>query len=167
AGAGAYIRGSGIKGREIANNATIMPKLTLAPTRQQISAQCSGALLMAKLGLLKKLPACTDLTTKPWVREAGVEVLDQAFFARGNVATAGGCFASQYLAAWVIVRAAGEEAAADAIRYVAPVSEKEEYVTRALRNVAPYLPSSQGQFVSAGLGTVLPDRRRLRGQAAR
>ena len=54
------------------------------------------------------MPACTDLTTKPWVQEAGVEVLDQPFFAAGNVATAGGCLASQYLAAWVIARFEGE-----------------------------------------------------------
>ena len=100
-----------------------------------------------KLGLLNNLPACTDLTTKPWVQAAGVEVLEQPFFARGNIATAGGCFASHYLAAWIIVRAEGEEAAAEAIRTVAPVSEKEEYVARALQNITPYLPSPQGQCV--------------------
>src|SRR5262245_9174393 len=143
--ADAVIIGSGIRTREIANDAAIMAQLRLDPTRQLIGAQCSGSLLMAKLGLLKDLPACTDLTTKPWVQEAGVEVLNQAFFARGNIATAGGCFASQYLAAWIIVRTEGEETAADAIRYVAPVSEKEEYVTRALENIAPYLPSPQSQ----------------------
>lgn len=41
---------------------------------------------------------CTDLTTKRWVQEAGVDVLNQPIFARGNVATAGGCLASLYLA---------------------------------------------------------------------
>lgn len=148
--ADAVIVGSGIRTREIANDAAIMAQLEFDPARQLIGAQCSGALLLAKLGLLKGLPACTDLTTKPWVQEAGVEVLNQAFFARGNIATAGGCFASHYLAAWIIVRAEGEEAAADAIRYVAPVSEKEEYVERALRNITPYLPSPQGQLVLKG-----------------
>jgi transcriptional regulator GlxA family with amidase domain len=150
--ADAVIIGSGIRTREIANDAAIMSQLKFDPTRQLIGAQCSGALLMAKLGLLKNIPACTDLTTKPWVQEAGVEVLNQAFYARGNIATAGGCFASQYLAAWVIVRAEGEEAAADAIRYVAPVSEKEEYTTRALKNIAPYLPSPQGQRILSDIG---------------
>lgn len=33
-----------------------------------------------------------------WVEEADVTVLNQPFFARGNLATAGGCLASQYLA---------------------------------------------------------------------
>ena len=49
------------------------------------------------------VPACTDLITKPWVEEAGVAVLDKPFSAKGNVATAGGRLASQYLASWIIV----------------------------------------------------------------
>ncbi|MNE77147.1 hypothetical protein D3C80_1734400 [compost metagenome] len=85
------------------------------------------------------MPACTDLTTKPWVQAAGVDVLNQAFFANGNVATAGGCLASPYLAAWVIARLEGVEAAESALHYVAPVGEKEAYVARGMGNIAPYL----------------------------
>jgi transcriptional regulator GlxA family with amidase domain len=116
-----------------------MAQLRFDPARQLIGAQCSGTLVLAKLGLVGSIPACTDLTTKPWVQEAGVEVLNQAFYAKGNVATAGGCFASQYLAAWIIARTEGVEAAASAIHYVAPVGEKEEYVSRAMGNLTPYL----------------------------
>lgn len=137
--ADAVIIGSGIKTREVVADVSIMDALQLDPQRQLIGAQCSGTLILAKLGLLGSVPACTDLTTKPWVQEAGVEVLNQAFFASGNVATAGGCFASQYLAAWIIARTEGEEAAKSALHYVAPVGEKEEYVVRAMRNIAPYL----------------------------
>ena len=90
------------------------------------------------------MPACTDLTTKPWVEEAGISVLNQPFFAKGNVGTAGGCLASQYLAFWIIARLDGIETAQDAIHYVAPVGEKEEYVARAMRNVMPYLPEASG-----------------------
>jgi transcriptional regulator GlxA family with amidase domain len=135
----AVIVGSGIQTREIAANPALMGQLKLDPSRQLIGAQCSGTLLLAKLGLLGSVPACTDLTTKPWVQEAGVEVLNRPFYARGNVATAGGCFASQYLAAWIIARIEGEEAAKSALHYVAPVGEKEEYVSRAMKNIAPYL----------------------------
>ncbi len=138
--ADAVIVGSGARTREIVEDAAIMAALRLDPARQLIGAQCSGTLVLARLGLLGSVPACTDLGTKPWVREAGVEVLDQPFFAQGNVATAGGCFASQYLAAWIIARSEGEEAARAALHYVAPVGEKEEYVARAMRNIAPYLP---------------------------
>jgi transcriptional regulator GlxA family with amidase domain len=96
-------------------------------------------LVLAKLGLLDGVPACTDLTTKPWVEEAGVAVLNQPFLAKGNVATAGGCLASQYLAAWVIARLQGVEAARGAMHYVAPVGEKDEYVERALRHIVPFV----------------------------
>ncbi|RQR28230.1 AraC family transcriptional regulator [Burkholderia sp. Bp9143] len=137
--ADAVIIGSGIQTREVVNNAALMEQLKLDPARQLIGAQCSGTLVLAKLGFLGKIPACTDLTTKPWVIEAGVDVVDQPFFAQGNVATAGGCFASQYLAAWIIARIEGEDAARSALHYVAPVGEKEAYVSRALANIKRYL----------------------------
>ncbi|BAN49214.1 DJ-1/PfpI family protein [Metapseudomonas resinovorans] len=131
--------GSGILTRDIAKDRAILDRLRLDPQRQLIGSQCSGALLMARLGLLGNLPACTDLTTKPWVIEAGVKVLDQPFFASGNLATAGGCLASPYLAAWVIARLAGEDACATALHYVAPVGEKEAFVERAMGVIGPYL----------------------------
>ena len=140
--ADAVIVGSGIKTREVVNDAALMAELQLDPSRQLIAAQCSGTLVLAKLGILGAVPACTDLTTKPWVLEAGVEVLNQPFFAKGNVATAGGCFASPYLAAWIIARTEGQEAARQALHYVAPVGEKDEYVALAMKNIAPYLPAS-------------------------
>lgn len=136
----AVLVGSGIKTREIAQDAAIMQVLArLDPARQLIGAQCSGTLLLAKAGLLNGIPGCTDLTTKPWVQEAGIDVLEQPFFARGNLATAGGCLASIYLAAWTLVRLAGRDAAAEALHYVAPVGEKAEYVARAFGNIEPYL----------------------------
>ena len=83
---------------------------------------------------------CTDLTTKPWVIDAGVEVLNQPFVAKGNIATAGGCMSSQYLATWIIASLAGVSAAESAIYYVAPVGEKETAVSHSLSVVAPYIP---------------------------
>jgi transcriptional regulator GlxA family with amidase domain len=137
--ADAVIVGSGLLTRDIVKDPAIMGELRLDPSKQLLGAQCSGTLILAKLGLLDGVSACTDLNTKPWVEEAGVSVLNQPFFARGNIATAGGCLASQYLAAWVIARLAGIKAAAAALHYVAPVGEKEEYIERAMRNVEPYL----------------------------
>lgn len=117
----------------------MLGRIELNPARQLIGAQCSGTLLLAKMGLLGDCPACTDLTTKPWVIEAGVRVLDQPFYAEGNVATAGGCLASQYLAAWLLLRGASRADAEAALHYVAPVGQKEEYVQRALASVEPYV----------------------------
>src|SRR5262245_16684898 len=139
--ADAVLIGSGVKTRELAADADFLSRIALNPTRQLIGAQCSGALLLAKLGLLGDLPACTDLTTKPWLIEAGVRVLDAPFVAHGNVATAGGCLASQYLAAWMIARLASLSDAEAAIHYVAPVGEKETYVARALAAITPFLPT--------------------------
>lgn len=133
--ADAVLVGSGMQTRQIAADDGLMAQLHLDPARQLLAAQCSGALLLAKLGLLNGIPACTDLTTRPWVVEAGVEVLEQPFFQQGNVATAGGCLASVYLAAWLIWRLAGEEAAAQAIHYVAPVGEKDALVQRVLEQL--------------------------------
>ena len=140
--ADAVIIGSGALTREAVADPALMAQLQLDPERQLLAAQCSGALVLARLGLLHNVPACTDLTSKPWVQAAGVEVLNQAFFARGNVATAGGCLASTYLAAWIIARLQGEEAARNAVHYVAPVGEKEHYVERAMGNITPYLQAS-------------------------
>ena len=88
--------------------------------------------MLAKLGFLTKIPACTDLLTKPWVQEAGVDVLNQAFYADGNFATAGGCLASQYLAVWVIARPEGLDAAKSAMHYV----------DRAVAHITRYLPAN-------------------------
>ena len=139
--ADAVIVGSGIQTREIVNTPHLLGRLSLQPQHQLIAAQCSGTLLLAKLGLLGSIPACTDLLTKPWVQEAGIEVLNQPFFAKGNIATAGGCLSSSYLAAWIIARLEGLEAAESALHYVAPVGEKEAYVSNALNNIKPYLPA--------------------------
>jgi len=137
--ADAVIIGSGVKTREIVADAALLSRIKLDPSRQLIGAQCSGTLLLAKLGLIGDLPACTDLTTKPWVIEAGVTVLDAPFVAHGNVATAGGCLSSQYLAAWMIARGASLKDMQEALHYVAPVGEKAEYVRRATAAIMPFM----------------------------
>jgi transcriptional regulator GlxA family with amidase domain len=149
--ADAVILGSGIYTRAIADgtagegqgqHGAVLDRLRLDPLRQLIGAQCSGALLLARLGLLADMPACTDLTTRPWLVEAGVRALDEPFHARGPVATAGGCLASQYLAAWMMLVRAGPEATAQALHYAAPVGEKDAYVERLLAVVRPFVPAT-------------------------
>ena len=105
-----------------------LPKITASASLANSSGRC----------------ACTDLTTKPWVVEAGVRVVDMPFHARGPVATAGGCLASQYLAAWMMAKRAGAEAAAQALHYAAPVGEKEVYVERLLQVVRPFIDAAPG-----------------------
>ncbi|MEO7688646.1 MAG: DJ-1/PfpI family protein [Sphingomonas sp.] len=137
--ADAVLIGSGIGTRTVAADPAMLSQLALDPTRQLVGAQCSGTLLLAKLGLIGDLPACTDLMSKPWVVEAGVTVLDAPFVAHGNVATAGGCLASQYLAAWTIARLGNIADAEEAIHYAAPVGQKQAYVRHAIDAIAPFL----------------------------
>lgn len=135
--ADAVLVGSGTATRALTEDGALLGRLRFDPARQLVGAQCSGALLLARLGLLGSMPACTDLKTRPWLEKLGTRVLDRPFHASGNLATAGGCLASQYLAAWVLTRLAGPEAAADALHYVAPVCEKESYVSRMWDHVRP------------------------------
>lgn len=138
--ADAVLIGSGMKTREIANDPSILGQLQLNPQRQLIAAQCSGTFLLAKLGLIGQTPACTDSSSKPWVQAAGVRILNQAFFADGNLATAGGCLSAQYISAWMIARLRGAAEAREVLHYFAPVGEKDEYVARALSHINANLP---------------------------
>jgi hypothetical protein len=99
------------------------------------------------------LPACTDSITRPWVEKAGIRVLDQPFNAQGNVATAGGCLASAYLAGWIVARTHGLAAARQALSYVAPTGEEDDYLARAMRAIVPYLPQEQDHGASKDLRT--------------
>ena len=142
--ADAVLVGSGMKTREVAADAAIMAQLRLDPARQLLAAQCSGTFLLAKLGHTANLAACTDLTSKPWVQAAGVNVVNQPFVAQGNVATAGGCLSAQYLSAWLIARLKGLDAAREVLHYFAPVGEKDLYVERALGHL-----QANGQLAQA------------------
>ena len=82
--ADAVIIGSGVKTVELVKDAPLLARIRLDPQRQLVASQCSGTLLLAKLGLLHGRPACTDLNTKKWVVEAGVSVIDQPFLCRGQ-----------------------------------------------------------------------------------
>lgn len=134
--------GSGVKAREVVADDQLISELRLDASRQLIGAQCSGALVLACLGFLDGMPACTDMKTRPFVEARGIPVLDEPFHAEGNIATAGGCLASQYLATWVITRMLGEDAARTVLDYVSPVGERQGTIERALRAVH----SGEGAF---------------------
>lgn len=93
---------------------------------------------LARLGALRGRPACTDEITRPSLVEAGIEVLDRPFYAAGNVATAGGCLASHYLATWIVARTLGREVAREVLASVTPVGEQAAWATRAFAVVDPY-----------------------------
>lgn len=124
--------GSGIKTRDVIADDHLVGSIALDPERQLIGSQCSGALVLARLGLLDTMPACTDMKSRPYVEQCGVKVLDEPFHCEGNIATAGGCLASQYLGAWTIARTLGADAARSVVDYVAPYGENAETVARVM-----------------------------------
>jgi transcriptional regulator GlxA family with amidase domain len=133
------IVGSGMKTREIANDQNILNQIKLNPQKQIICSQCSGALILSKLSLLENIPVCTDLIHKKFVEESGAIVLDQPFYASGNIASAGGCLSSQYLAFFIISKILDIDNAIKAIYYFAPTGQKDIYVDMAISNVKKYL----------------------------
>jgi transcriptional regulator GlxA family with amidase domain len=139
--ADAVLFGGSPRSRHIVEDHAIMSRLKLDPKRQLIGSQCAGAWFLAKLGLLANRPVCTSLNSRAGLEAMGIRVLDRPFVASGNVASAGGCLASPYLAAWVISRLLGREAAEKALRIVAPVGEKAQYVASVLGVVWPRAPA--------------------------
>ncbi len=79
----------------------------LDPERQLIGSMCSGALILAGLGLLNGREATTYPTAADLLRGFGVTVVARPFVKQGNVATAAGCLAAVDLSAWVIEEKAG------------------------------------------------------------
>ncbi len=137
--ADAVLFGSGRLTRKMVQDANLMAAFKLDPKRQLIGSQCSGALVLKKLGLVENMPLCTDATTRPWLEETGACVLEQPFIAHDNIAMAGGCLSAQYLATWVILRSLGREAVADAVGYVAPVGEQAELTAHVLEVITSHI----------------------------
>lgn len=131
--ADAVLIGSGRDTERYAADDAFLKQLGLDPRRQVIGAQCSGAMLLDALGLLPERVACTDLLTRPALEARGLHVLDAPFYSRGNIAMAGGCLASSYLAAWAILRLTDAATAAAVLHQVAPVGEKAPSVAHALQ----------------------------------
>lgn len=107
----------------------------LHPERQLIGSMCSGALLLAALGLLRGMPATTYPTAKTLLESFGVTVIEQPFVRQGNVATAAGCLAAQRLAGWVI-ESLLDTATKDAVlRQIQPVGEGLSFAAEGLPEV--------------------------------
>lgn len=100
-----------------------LSKFSLDPERQVIGSICSGALILAKLGLLEGKTATTYPTIKSTLESLGVEVVEKPFINHGNIATAGGCLAQQYLIGWMVEKLADKEWSDLILRSIQPVGE--------------------------------------------
>jgi len=114
---------SGFGTRECIKNEAWLGRFRLDPERQIIGSICSGALILAKLGLLDGKTATTYPTVKTVLEDLGVEVVEKPFIAHGNIATAGGCLAQQYLIGWVIEKLVDADLAKLVVKSIQPVGE--------------------------------------------
>ena len=143
--ADAVVFPGGLYTRAIAENSAVVDRLQLDPLRQLVGGQCSGTLLVARLGLLGDMPAATDPANKPWLVQAGVRAVDDApFIGRGPVATAGGALAAHYLATWLVWKRAGLDVAMQALNQTAPAGERDDWVERLVNVVRPSIEGPAG-----------------------
>ncbi len=117
---------SGRGSRKCIASREFLESFSLDPSRQLIGSQCSGALILATLGLLEGQPATTHPRARGELEALGVRVVDAPLVVHGNVATAGGCLAATYLASWVLDRLAGREQRDQVLRSVAPVGQESD-----------------------------------------
>jgi putative intracellular protease/amidase len=116
-----FISGQGTRERIADEN--WLAKFDLNTEKQLIGSICSGSLILAKLGLLEGKTATTYPTSKAVLESFGVEVVEKPFVAHGNIATAGGCLAQQYLIHWVIENLADKDWADLVVKAIQPVGE--------------------------------------------
>jgi transcriptional regulator GlxA family with amidase domain len=116
-----FVSGQGTRERIADEN--WLRKFDLNPEKQFIGSICSGSLILAKLGLLEGKTATTYPTSKTALESLGVEVVEKPFVANGNVATAAGCLAQQYLIGWTIENLADAKWKKLILKSIQPVGE--------------------------------------------
>lgn len=100
-----------------------LARFQLDPQRQLIGSVCSGALLLAALGLLEGQAATTYPTSREKLATRyAIEVVDKSFVKNGNVATAAGCLAGIEMVRWMITELVGADMAKEVLASVQPVS---------------------------------------------
>ncbi len=139
--ADAVLFASGPATRALCQDAAFLGHFRLDPSRQLVGAMCSGALLLAGLGLLAGKRATTYPTARARLASMGVEVVERPFVREGNVATAAGCLAALELAGWVIETALGADARRRVLRSVQPVGEGLAFTDEA-EVAAAYAPAA-------------------------
>jgi transcriptional regulator GlxA family with amidase domain len=117
-----FASGSGT--RSLYQDQNYLNRFDLNPERQIICSMCSGALILAGLGLLNGITATTYPTAMDALRKMGVEVVeDQHLVIHGTIATAAGCLAAIDLLKWCIRKTFNETIEEAVIASVLPVGQ--------------------------------------------
>jgi transcriptional regulator GlxA family with amidase domain len=114
---------SGLGTRTKMHDKAWLSRLNLNPEKQMIASVCSGALLLAALGLLEGKTATTYPTTKQELERLGIRVEEKPFIEHGNIATSGGCLAAQYVVGWVLEKKADQAWKELVLKSIQPVGE--------------------------------------------
>jgi transcriptional regulator GlxA family with amidase domain len=123
AAADAVFFASGSGTRKLIRQAEYLNRFNLQPEKQLIGSMCSGALILAALGLLNGITATTYPTAIEELKSFGVEVEEKPLVVHGNIATAAGCLAAIDLVGWMVERLIGTEARDEVIASVQPVGK--------------------------------------------
>jgi transcriptional regulator GlxA family with amidase domain len=117
-----FVSGPGT--RTIINNSSFLNSFKLNPEKQLIGSMCSGALVLATLGILKEgQEATTYPSAKDQLEKFGIKVVEKSFVNLGNVSTAAGCLSAQELSGWVIETLLGTETKNSVIKSIQPVGQ--------------------------------------------
>jgi len=102
----AVIHTSGPLTRTLMKDEGYLKALALAPERQLVGSQCSGALILAASGLLAGRTATTYPTAVGHLRDFGAVPVEKPFVLHDtdNIATAAGCLAGVDLSRWILAR---------------------------------------------------------------
>lgn len=101
---------SGPGTRKLYQNTDYLDKFNLNSKKQLICSMCSGALILAGLGLLDGKAATTYPTAFDTLEAMGVTVeRDSHLVIEGNVATAAGCLAAIDLVGWCLDKTVGND----------------------------------------------------------
>lgn len=111
--------------KNILENKNFLETFSLNPQKQIIGSICSGALILAKLGLLKNVLATTHPVAKKELESLGVETIDKPLVCNGNIATAGGCLSAIYLVGWFVERLYNAEKRRETLKGIIPVGQVE------------------------------------------
>ena len=115
---------SGPGTREFVKNDELLKRFRLDPNNQIICSMCSGALILAALGILKGISATTYPTAVEELRGFGIEVeTAKHLVTHGNIGTAAGCLAAVDLMGWAIEKMYGPKVRQDVIASVLPVGQ--------------------------------------------
>lgn len=115
--------GSGPGTRQLIREPDTLQRFRLDPEKQVICSMCSGALILAALGLLEGLTATTYPTATKELQSFGIEIEEKPLVAHGNIATAAGCLAAVELTGWAIEQVWNRDIREDVLASILPVGE--------------------------------------------